>query len=215
MWPVLPALAPASVLCRTNRAQVMVAAVRDLQYHWVFAAARGLKSGWCGAPIGLPAFRGNMRIRNAVMLLALATAANAAELSVASAMATAENRAALNVSLATRGDALTGIQFDIEYDATAVDVSVEAGPAATSAGKGVQSALVKPGKQRVIVFGLNQNGFSDGVVAILRVSLKDTAEAGLHGIHLSALVGTNRRAETVAISGQDGSVKAETRRTAK
>lgn len=156
-----------------------------------------------------------MRYRNLAILLALAAAGNAAELSVGSAAATAGQPATLNVTLASRGAALTGLQFDLEYDATALDVSAAAGPAATNAGKGLQSAMVKPGKQRVLVFGLNQNSISDGIVVVLRVSLKDVAEVGEHAIHLSALVGTNRRAETVAISGQDGSVKVETRRSAK
>jgi hypothetical protein len=111
----------------------------------------------------------------------------------------------LNVNLKSAGEALTGIQFDIEYDAAVFDVSLENGPAAEQAGKSIQSVALGAGKQRVLIVGLNQNSLSDGVVAVLRVSLKGKAEAGRrYAIGLKSPGGTNRRAESVAVSGRDG-----------
>lgn len=163
----------AGVLDRTNQTFGVTQAVHRCRCIEYGRYCRRSEYDRCGARLGLPFLRRNMRYRNLAILLALAAAGNAAELSVGSAAATAGQPATLNVTLASRGAALTGLQFDLEYDATALDVSAAAGPAATDAGKGLQSAMVKPGKQRVLVFGLNQNSISDGIVVVLRVSLKE------------------------------------------
>ena len=118
----------------------------------------------------------------------------------------------LNVRLAAGTAAPTGIQFDLEYDA-ALEIGVEAGPAAGAAGKSLQSAVIQGGKQRVLVVGFNKSAISDGVVAVLHVSLKGQGEPGkVFPIRITATSGTNQAAESVAITGSDGSVKIEPRR---
>jgi len=153
-----------------------------------------------------------MNYRNAVVLLAFALAAPAAELSVGSAALSADKPAALHVTLASGGAALTGIQFELEYDAKAVEVTVEAGQAATDAGKTLQSSPIGAGKRRVIIVGFNQNGIADGVVATIQVSLKDKATpGGDRAVRILAPVGTNRQGQSVPVTGRDGGVKVEAR----
>lgn len=153
-----------------------------------------------------------MYLQTAIVLAMFAVAGAAAELSIEHGTLAAGKPASLGVRLAAGTAAPTGIQFDLEYDA-ALEISVEAGPVAGAAGKSLQSAVIQGGKQRVLVVGFNKNAISDGVVAVLHVSLKGSGEAGkVFPIRITATSGTNQGAETVAITGTDGSVKIEPRR---
>lgn len=155
-----------------------------------------------------------MRYRNIVVLFAFAVAGSAAELSMGSGTVSARQTVILNVNLKSAGETLTGIQFDIDYDAAVFDVSLENGPVAEQAGKNLQSASRGAGKRRVLIIGLNQNSLSDGVVAILRVSLKGKVEAGRrYAIGMTSPAGTNSRAESVAVSGRGGVIGLSTERS--
>ena len=105
-----------------------------------------------------------MKLRTAIVLAIFAVAANAAELTIGQGVVGAGKPTTLSVQLASGGDALTGVQFDLEYDATALEVSVEAGPVVAQAGKNLQSNVIQPGKRRVLIIGLNRNAIEDGVV---------------------------------------------------
>src|ERR1039458_3975034 len=113
-----------------------------------------------------------MYLKTAFVVALLAVAGNAAELTIEQGAIVAGKPAAIGVKLAAAAEAPTGIQFDLEFDATALDVSVEAGPVTGQAGKNLQTAVIQPGHQRVLIVGFNRNSIADGVVAILHVSFK-------------------------------------------
>jgi hypothetical protein len=153
-----------------------------------------------------------MRYRKVVVLLASALVVSAAELSMGSGTVRGNQAATLNVNLKSDGDALTGIQFDIEFDATVFDVSLENGPAAEEADKSLQVASLGAGKRRVMIVGLNQNNLSEGVVAILRVSLKGKLEGRRrYAIGLTSPGGTNSRAQSLVVSGRSGVIELSTK----
>lgn len=140
----------------------------------------------------------------------LAVAGNAAELNIGQGVLAAGKPAAVNVTLASAGAALAGVQFDLEYDAAVFNVTAETGPAAAQAGKSVQSAPVAAGKLRVLIVGLNRNTMSDGVVAVLQVSLKGAVGASRSfPLRITVPVGTTAAAQSVRMTGSDGSVKVE------
>ena len=123
----------------------------------------------------------------------------------------AANEATINVRL-TSAEGLTGVQFDLEYDAAVLDVKVEVGAAAESAGKVLQTALPGPARQRVLVIGFNRNTLGSGVVAILHVALKEnaarkndaktnTAVRPRYDIRLTESTGTNGEGQAVAVTG--------------
>jgi hypothetical protein len=140
-----------------------------------------------------------MFLKTAIALAMLAVAANAAELSMEQGTLAPGKPVALNMTLAAGTDAPTGIQFDLEYDAAALDVSVETGPAAKQASKSLQSARIQAGKLRVLIIGFNRNIISDGVLALGKT----------FPVHIAASSGTNGKAEPVAVTGKDGSVRVE------
>jgi hypothetical protein len=151
-----------------------------------------------------------MLLKTALALAMLAVAANAAELSMEKGTLAPGKPVALSLKLAAGAtDALTGIQFDLEYDATSLDVSVEAGPAAKQASKSLRSAQLQAGKLRVLIIGFNRNIISDGVLAIIHVSYKGIDTGKTFPVHIQASSGTNGNAEPVAVTGKDGVVTVE------
>jgi hypothetical protein len=153
-----------------------------------------------------------MKLRTAIVLAIFAVAANAAELTIGQGVVGAGKPTTLSVQLVSGGDALAGVQFDLEYDATALEVTVEAGPVVAQAGKNLQSNLIQPGKRRVLVIGLNRNVIEDGVVATLHVTAKGQIEGGkTFPIHVTVPSGTNAKAGPVAVTAKDGSVTGEQR----
>ena len=144
-----------------------------------------------------------------IALAMIAVAANAAELSLEQATLTPGKPAILGMKLAAGTDAPTGIQFDLEYDGENLDISIEAGPAATQAGKSVQSRKIQPGKLRVLIIGFNRNAISDGVLANIHVSYKGQELGKTFPIHVAASSGTNEKAERLTVTAKDGGVKVE------
>lgn len=142
-------------------------------------------------------------------LAMLAAAAGAAELSLERAVLSDAKSAALKMTLAAGKDLPTGVQFDLEYDTEALDVTVEAGPATQQAAKNLRSAQIKPGKLRVLIIGFNRTTISDGVIAIVHVSYKGAGGGKTFPIHVTAAAGTNANAEPVAVTARDSSVTVE------
>jgi hypothetical protein len=157
-----------------------------------------------------------MNFRNIAVFMLFAVAGFAAELTVGSGRVSASQSVVLTVKLRLTGEALTGVQFDIEFDAAVFDVSLENGPAAEQAGKDLQSVSVGRGKRRALIIGLNQTSLSDGVVAILRCVTTGNAEKGRgYSIGITSPVGTDLRGISVTVSGQSGILTVETERIVK
>jgi hypothetical protein len=157
-----------------------------------------------------------MRLQSIPVLLLLTALGSAAELTISSGTVSASQRVILTVNLKSAGEAVSGVQFDVEFDDAVFDVSLENGPAAEQAGKSLQSAALGEGKRRVLIIGLNQTSFSDGVVAILRASLKGNSEKGRsYSVRITSPAGTDPQAGLVAVSGHDGTITVVTGRIVK
>ncbi len=145
-------------------------------------------------------------MRAPLLLLFLAASGLAAELHLDSAPVAVNTSAALSLHLESGESALTGVQFDVEYDASRLEVKLEIGPTAEAAVKVLQSNALQPGKLRVLIYGFNRNRIGDGVVAIARVTLKGTAEDQSYPIRISAPVATSAEGQAVPVTGTGGSV---------
>ena len=145
-------------------------------------------------------------MRAPLLLLVLAASGLAAELHLDSAPVAANTPAALSLHLEAGESALTGVQFEVEYDASRFDVKLEIGPAAEIAVKVLQSNTLQPGKQRVLIFGFNRNKIGDGVVAIAHVMLKGALDEQSYPIRISAPAATSAEGQAVPITGTGGSV---------
>lgn len=157
-----------------------------------------------------------MRSRIILACLLLSVTSYAAELRLEPGTAKVNEPVALNVNLTSAADALTGVQFDLEYDLSALDVTVEIGPAADKAGKVVQSSILEKARQRVLIIGFNRDTMTDGTVAVLHVAVKASADSSkTYPVHLTATAGTNANAEAIAVTGRDVLLKAPSIRNSK
>jgi hypothetical protein len=142
-----------------------------------------------------------------LVLAALALAANGAELSLEQGTLSADKTASLKMMFTGGKDAATGLQFDLEYEAAALDITVESGPAGQQAGKNVRSAQIQPGKLRVLIIGFNRTTIPDGVIAVVHASLKGGDDVKTLPIHITAAAGTTANAEPIAVTVKDGGVR--------
>jgi hypothetical protein len=147
-----------------------------------------------------------MMFRMAIILAAFSLAVQGAELTVEQGTVSPEKPATLAVKLAAGAEAPTGFQFDVEFDAAALELSLEAGPAAKQANKGLQFRQLQPGKIRVLIIGFNRTTIADGVLALIHVTEKGAEAGKAFPVHLAASSGTNADAKPVAVTAKDGSV---------
>jgi Cohesin domain len=117
---------------------------------------------------------------------------------------TSADAVTLRVVLNSVDKPVTGIQFDLAYDTTVLNVSIETGPAAEAASKTVRASGASASGQRVLVVGFNRISFSTGNVAVLRVSPKpgETPRRS-YKILLTAPAGTNGDGQVVPMTTPD------------
>src|SRR5580658_70780 len=84
--------------------------------------------------------------------------------SVASQMISIPNQSAgpnasvpVQMIFSPQNDSVSALQFDLQYDPSAISIVVTAGDAARSAGKSVYYTDLAPGNRRFLIVGLNQN----------------------------------------------------------
>ncbi len=109
---------------------------------------------------------------------ALAGAAHAATLRLETIAADPAAMMPLHLASAA-GEAVAAMQFDFVFSASLFSVTgVAAGPAATAAGKEVQSSVVVPGRVRCLVAGLNREAIPEGVVVNFELTVAPAAPDG-------------------------------------
>lgn len=139
----------------------------------------------------------------AAMALPLA----AATLSAGSGSTSPGGSLEIALTFKAEGAQATGVNFDLEYDNSALYISAREGAAASATAKGLNSNELSPGKIRYLVSALNQNVIGDGVLVVLSVQVKDNA-VGSYTLKLTNAAGTDKSATTISVTGIDGTVTA-------
>ena len=136
------------------------------------------------------------RLRFLLSLLLLGYTGSAAELSIPSQTATPGQLIATTITLATEGDQISGLQFDLEWDA-GLEVEVAVGRGLGGSGKLLYPAQQNARSVRLLFAGLNQGILPDG--ELMRVFIAVGPEAGSFQLKLTNLVGTSPGGDPVAI----------------
>jgi hypothetical protein len=121
---------------------------------------------------------------------------------------------AVPVGLASQGGAeVTGLSFDLTFDATRLSVAgVSLGSAAASAEKSLSWNLVSANRIRVIIFGVNQSAIPDSSVAIVSFNVPAGAPVGTSALTLSNTVASDRYGMPVVQDTSNGSFRVLSRR---
>ena len=101
---------------------------------------------------------------------------------------------------------VSGLQFDLQYDSSAMSLAAIAGNVLRIAGKSVYSRVLNPNEIRFLIVGLNQNSIPQGALLTFVINVSQSAPAGSFTLALSNLVGTTPDGEGAPLSGQNGSV---------
>ena len=113
------------------------------------------------------------------------------------------------VAFASQGQAVSGVQFDLEYDNSAMSLVAIAGSATRTSGKTLYSADLTPGKRRFLIVGLNQNLITDGALIDLLVNLSGGAASGSYVLKVSGAVAVDPTGLPGIMTGVDGEVTAQ------
>src|ERR1019366_2914121 len=147
-----------------------------------------------------------IRVHPWLIIFSALTAAHGAQLSIPSATAPPGASILLPVTFASQSAAATGIQFDLQYDNSALSLSATVGEAARTSGKTLSLWDLAPGQMRFLITGLNRNPLVDGTLINLFVNLSPTAASGTYPVKLLNVVGTDSSAQAVTVRAVDGGV---------
>jgi uncharacterized protein (TIGR03437 family) len=102
------------------------------------------------------------------------------------------------------------VQFDLQYDGSAMTVVAIAGDALRVSGKSLYYKDLTPNLRRFIAIGLNQNSIPQGTLISLFLIVDPNALAGVHALTLTNLLSTAPAGESMPTVGvTNGSVDIE------
>lgn len=129
-----------------------------------------------------------------------------AELSISPATVRPDGVVLAEIRYVAQESQITALQFDLQYDASNLNVSAAGGAAATAAGKLLSSQDVSPGVKRFLLIGFNQSALPDGAIASLLLSF---TSPGSYALHLSNAIATDKDGGVIALSTADGNVSVQ------
>jgi len=119
-------------------------------------------------------------------LLVLGCQGNAAEVSIPAQIATAGQLIATTATLSAEGAQISGLQFDLEWDA-GLNVLIVVGRGLPNSGKLLYSVQLAPRSTRVLITGLDLGTLPDS--ELLRLFIVTGSEVGSYQIRMTNLVG--------------------------
>jgi len=132
--------------------------------------------------------------------------AGTANISLTEVAADSQGGALVEVALASAGQVLSAIQFDVSYQSQALVFSVSPGGTLAIQGKSVWTSSPQPGLERILIVGLNQNALIDGVLATLSIQVTGGASPGVYPLGLTNAIAADPTGGPVPLSTGDGGV---------
>ena len=114
------------------------------------------------------------------------------------------------VSFTSERSPISGLQFDLSFDDSALSLGILVGDATRASGKTVYFAPVSSRQIRFLIAELNANSISDGAVVRLFVNVQPGAAPGFYRIHFESATATDPSGQSVPISTSDGAVTVAT-----
>ncbi len=129
-----------------------------------------------------------------------------AQILLSSQSATPGSSITSQVALASQASPVSGVEFDVEYDNSAMSLVATLGVPARTSGKNLYTVDLAPNKKRFLIIGLNQNFIPDGILINLFVNLNLTALGGVYALTLSKVSGTDPFGHAAPVTGIDGAM---------
>jgi uncharacterized protein (TIGR03437 family) len=126
--------------------------------------------------------------------------------SVSSQTAAPGSSVILLVAFQSNGEAVGGVQFDIQYDNSAMSLFANLGDAAKNSGKLLYEVDLAPNIRRFLIVGLNSNLIASGTLISLFVNLSPNAPVGVSPLAISNGAGADPAGVPAAVASSDGAV---------
>ena len=139
-------------------------------------------------------------------VFAALTAAHCAELSLPTTTAPPVSSLLLPVTFSSQSSFVTGVQFDLQYDSSALSLSATVGESARTSRKTLYLWDLSPGQRRFLIVGLNQDPIVDGTLINLFASVSSNAAGGTYPLQLLNVVGTDSSGLAVTVMAIDGAI---------
>jgi len=136
----------------------------------------------------------------------LVSSLDAAELSVPTQVAHGGSVVNVSVGYGAKGATVAALEFDLEYDPSALTITAEIGSAATSAGKFLAMNVLSSGQIRFLIFGFNQNVIGDGSVVVLTIQVSANSSVGPHRLDILNALGADPSGQGVPVETRSGQV---------
>jgi hypothetical protein len=108
------------------------------------------------------------------------------------------------VAFASRASSVSGVQFDVQYDNTAMSLAATLGDPAKTSGKSLYAVDLAPNKKRFLIIGLNQKLIPDGTLVNLFVNISSTAPSGMYTLALSNVCGADPSGQATQVIASNG-----------
>jgi uncharacterized protein (TIGR03437 family) len=145
----------------------------------------------------------------ALAFLALCVAAPAAlpaQIVLSNQSASAGASVLSPVAFASQASSVSGVQFDLQYNNSAMSLAATLSAAATNSGKTLFAVNLAPNKKRFLIAGVNQNLIPDGTLMNLSVNISLTAPGGVYALTLSNLIATDPSGKATLVMASNGSI---------
>jgi uncharacterized protein (TIGR03437 family) len=110
------------------------------------------------------------------------------------------------IAFASQAGSVSGVQFDLQYDNSAMSLAATLGDPARTSGKTLYAVDLAPNKKRFLIIGLNQNLIPDGTLINLFANVSPTAASGTYALALSNVSGTDPSGHASPVVGTDGTI---------
>jgi uncharacterized protein (TIGR03437 family) len=101
---------------------------------------------------------------------------------------------------------VSAIQFDVQYDRSAMSLVGIAGESTRASGKRLYQADIGPSTKRFVIAGLNRNSIPDGALLGLFANVEPGASNGVYRLTVSNVVGSDRNGGAAPVTAVNGSV---------
>jgi len=140
------------------------------------------------------------------IVVACAPIACAQQLSLPAESSAAGGSVLISAAFAPGSGPVSGLQFDLQYDSSAMSLVATAGDAARSSGKSLYYSDLNPNQRRFVLAGSDQNPIPAGMLVNLFVLVTPNASTGAHALILTNLSSVSPTGSSAPITGTNGSV---------
>lgn len=115
----------------------------------------------------------------------------------------------MSVGFSPGANSIAGLQFDLQYDSSVMNVVVTPGDATGTSDKVIYFNDLSPNIRRFLVSGLDQSVLPSGNLLTLFVNLSSNAAAGTYALTISNLTGTDALGNAAPLTAGNGSLTVE------